>query len=71
MTLTSATPMQDLSVYAVKLPHEEIDRLARLGIHQGSGIRVLQISDAGAVLVAVGDGRIALNRDTAKNIFVF
>lgn len=61
----------EVTVAVLKLPHIEIDRLAQLGLHQGCVARVIQASDKAAVLVAVGDCRIALNQDTAKKIYVY
>lgn len=69
--LTSAGTNQDVTVVRIKLDEKEIVRLAELGLRSGSTIRVLQSSPDGALLVAVGDGRIGLNFETAKKLYVY
>ena len=69
--LTTIATHQDLTVVRMKLAQKELDRLAELGLRQGTTIRVLHSTPEGALLVAIGDGRIGLNYDTAKKIYVY
>lgn len=69
--LTDMNAYQDLTVVRIKLPELEINRLSELGLRTGATIRVLQSSPDGALLVAVGDGRIGLNFHTAQKIYVY
>lgn len=69
--LTLAIVNQDVTVVRIKLDDKEIARLSELGLRIGSTIRVLQSSPEGALLVAVGDGRIGLNFETAQKLYVY
>lgn len=69
--LTLAIINQDVTVVRIKLDDKEIARLSELGLRIGSTIRVLHSSPEDALLVAVGDGRIGLNFETAQKIYVY
>ena len=55
----------------MKLDDAEIAHLADLGMRLGSVVRVLQVSRDEPLLVAVGDGRIAVNYAVAQKIYVY
>ena len=59
------------TVARMKLPEAEAARLSDLGMRVGSTVKVLQASPGEPLLVAVGDCRIAVNFDTAKQIYIF
>ncbi len=52
------------------VPGEEIRRLRDLGLNRGSDAIVIASVEAGPLLVAVGDARIAINREIASEIKV-
>ncbi|KAB7650884.1 ferrous iron transport protein A [Sutterella faecalis] len=60
-----------VTVARMKLDDAEIAHLADLGMRLGSVVRVLQVSRDEPLLVAVGDGRIAVNYAVAQKIYVY
>ena len=69
--LTDLEPGRSATVAKLTLPLEEEVRLNELGLHRGSSVRILQGEQNSALLLAVGDGRIGVNYETAKSIYVF
>ena len=55
-------------VKALTLAHEKAEALRRIGIREGSRISLLSSSDP--LLVAVGNSRIALGHDLARQVQV-
>lgn len=68
--LTELTQGQQAIVAKLKLEEQEAHRLDELGLHIGAAVKVID-GTANGYLVAVGDGRIAVNEDTAKHIYVY
>ncbi len=63
---------QDKGVVAkMKLPEEQTSRLIELGLRVGCSVRVLAGGANDGILLAVGDGRIGVNFDVARKIYVF
>lgn len=63
---------QDKGIVAkMKLPEEQAARLVELGLRVGCSVRVLAGSANEGILIAVGDGRIGVNFDVARKIYVF
>lgn len=52
------------------VPDEEIRRLRDLGLYRGSVASIIASVEEGPLLVAVGDARIAINREIAAEIKV-
>ncbi|MDO5532937.1 FeoA family protein [Sutterella sp.] len=69
--LTDLALNEPASVARMKLPDAEIIHLGDLGMRVGSTVRVLQASKDEPLLVAVGDGRIAVNYSVAQKIYVY
>lgn len=59
------------SVARIKLNAAEEARLSELGLRPGAEIRRLHGEAGQSILIGVGDGRIGVNFDTAKRIYVF
>jgi ferrous iron transport protein A len=59
------------SVARIKLDAAEEARLSELGLRPGAEIRRLHGEAGQSILIGVGDGRIGVNFDTAKRIYVF
>ena len=55
----------------IKLDAAEEARLSELGLRPGAEIRRLHGEAGQSILIGVGDGRIGVNFDTAKRIYVF
>ncbi len=53
------------------LPDEQIKRLESLGLHIGSVVSLMVDSQTGAIVVAVGNDRIAMSHDVAEKIYVY
>ncbi len=69
MTLYNAPTGQALFVLAVEAEEPERKRIEGLGIFPGGEVRVLA-AGAGPVLLAVGETRVAIERDLAAKVFV-
>ncbi len=69
--LTDLETGSSASVARVKLAPAEEARLSELGLRPGAEIRRLQGEAGQSILIAVGDGRIGVNFDTAKKIYVY
>lgn len=52
------------------IPPSELKRLRDLGLYVGSVASVITSAQNGPLLIAVGDARIAVNRDVAAEIKV-
>lgn len=59
------------SVARIKLDAAEEAHLSELGLRPGAEIRRLHGEAGQSILIGVGDGRIGVNFDTAKRIYVF
>ncbi len=59
------------TVAKLKVPAAEEARLQELGLHRGSNVRILHGAQDESILLAVGDGRIGVNFDIARQIYVF
>lgn len=69
--LTDLETGSSASVARVKLDPAEEARLSELGLRPGAEILRLQGESGQSILIAVGDGRIGVNFDTAKKIYVY
>ena len=69
--LTELSAGDTATVARVKLPEPEANRLQDLGVRCGVAVRVQQNDRKMPLLVAVGDGRLAVNADSARGIYVF
>ena len=69
--LTALALKETATVARMKLPEAEVIHLNDLGLRTGSTVRVLQASEGEPLLVAVGDGRIAVNFTVAQKIYVY
>lgn len=69
--LTDIDLHESAMVARLKLDSVEQSRLCDLGLRCGASVKILQFSQTEPLLVAVGDGRIAINYDTAKGIYVY
>ena len=69
--LTELSAGDTATVARVKLPDPEANRLQDLGLRCGVAVRVQQNDLNMPLLVAVGDGRLAVNADSARGIYVF
>ena len=58
-------------VAKIKLPEPQAMRLVELGLRVGCSVRVLAGGANDGILIAVGDGRIGVNFDVARKIYVF
>ncbi len=54
-----------------ELPEKEVKRLRDLGLNRGCMAKIVTVTENGPFLIAVGDVRIAVNRDVAAKIKVF
>jgi len=70
MTLAQALTGQSLVVAEVRDPRRFGHRLAELGLRPGVRIKVVSHDKGGPFIIAVGDGRLALGRETAESIVV-
>jgi Fe2+ transport system protein FeoA len=70
MPLAIAAPGERVKVVAIGVGHTHQMRLADLGIVVGKALEVVQRQDGGAMVVAVGDTRLALGCDMAQKIYV-
>lgn len=68
LTIADAPRRRALRVVGVRGAQRLVHRLASLGVVPGSELRVLQ--RRGVVVIAIGDGRIALGRDAASCVTV-
>lgn len=69
--LTDLEKARSAVVVRMKLDKSESQRLDDLGLHVGSAVRVLAGVENHGVLIAVGDGRIGVNYDLARQIYVY
>ena len=69
--LTDLEIGQSATVAKIKVDAKEEARLNELGLHRGSDVRILHGAKNEAILLAVGDGRIGVNYDVARQIYVF
>ena len=69
--LTDLETGSSASVARIKLNAAEEARLSELGLRPGAEIRRLQGEAGQSILIGVGDGRIGVNFDTARRIYVF
>ncbi len=69
--LTDLQVGHNATVAKLKVPATEEARLNELGLHRGSSVRILHGEKNEAILLAVGDGRIGVNFDVARQIYVF
>lgn len=59
-----------MNVQLGNIPPSELKRLRDLGLYVGSVASVITSAQNGPLLLAVGDARIAVNRDVAAEIKV-
>lgn len=69
--LTDLERTQPGVVVRMKLERDESQRLSDLGLHVGAAVRVLAGTEKESILIAVGDGRIGVNYDVARQIYVY
>lgn len=69
--LTDLERTQPGVVVRMKLERDELQRLGDLGLHVGAAVRVLAGTEKESILIAVGDGRIGVNYDVARQIYVY
>ncbi len=69
--LTELKGEEPAVVVRLKLDAAEAHRLDELGLHTGSAVRVLAGTTNESILIAVGDGRIGVNYEVARKIFVY
>ena len=70
MMLSQALTGQALSVVEIRDDRRMQLRLAELGLRPGVRIKVVAHDKGGPFIIAVGDGRLALGRETAESIVV-
>ncbi len=70
LALSEAPPQTLVRVVAVRAGFGMSRHLADMGIVPGQRIRVLENSQAGPILVQIGDARLELSRGWAKHILV-
>lgn len=64
-------PLNVTSVVArVRLSGEYQQRLMELGVRVGGQVRVIQREENQPLMLAAGDGRIAINRDMGQHVWV-
>lgn len=68
--LTQLEVMTEATVVRLKLDAQEQTRLTQLGLYCGATIKVLQSAPNAPLLLAIGDGRIGVNYQTAQKIYV-
>ena len=54
----------------MKLPEGETARLLELGLRVGGPVTPLEGSDEGPLMLGIGYGRIGVDRETARKIYV-
>lgn len=69
--LTDLETGSSASVARIKLDAAEEARLSELGLRPGAEVRRLQGKAGQSILIGVGDGRIGVNFETARRIYVF
>lgn len=69
--LTDLERTQPGVVVRMKLERDESQRLGDLGLHVGAAVRVLAGTEKESILIAVGDARIGVNYDVARQIYVY
>ena len=69
--LTDLRREEPAVVVRMKMEAGEQRRLDELGLHVGSAVRVLAGATGEGILIAVGDGRIGVNYDVARQIYVY
>ncbi|PWC12119.1 FeoA family protein [Brenneria corticis] len=57
-------------VARIRLSGESQQRLSELGIRVGGNVRVIQRDENQPLMLAAGDGRIAINWDMGKQVWV-
>ncbi|MBJ7220629.1 MULTISPECIES: FeoA family protein [unclassified Brenneria] len=57
-------------VARIRLSEENRQRLTELGIRVGGNVRVIQREENQPLMLAAGDGRIAINWDMGKQVWV-
>ncbi|MCL2895579.1 FeoA family protein [Brenneria tiliae] len=57
-------------VARIRLSGESQQRLTELGIRVGGNVRVIQREENQPLMLAAGDGRIAINWDMGKQVWV-
>lgn len=77
VTISSSTRLSSLPINSKcriakfgSVPDQEIKRLRDLGLSRGSTATVIASVEGGPLLIAVGDARIAVNREIAAEIKV-
>ena len=70
MTLAQALTGQVLVVTEINDHRRFRHRLAELGVRSGVRIKVVSHDKGGPFIIAVGDSRLALGRETAESIVV-
>lgn len=70
MTLNKAAPHRDYRIITIEGGRRMKQRLADLGLNQGTTIRILNDSGHGALILAVKDSRLAIGRGMANKIEV-
>ncbi|MCL2701762.1 MAG: ferrous iron transport protein A [Phycisphaerae bacterium] len=70
MTLAQALTGQALVVSAIRDDRRVQHRLAELGMRPGVRIKVVSHDMGGPFIIAIGDSRLALGRETAESIVV-
>lgn len=68
--LTESPLRQTVTVVRVKLPEGETARLLELGLRVGGPVTPLEGSDEGPLMLGIGYGRIGVDRETARKIYV-
>ncbi|MEE3649431.1 MULTISPECIES: FeoA family protein [unclassified Brenneria] len=64
-------PLNASAVVArIRLSEENRQRLTELGIRVGGNVRVIQREENQPLMLAAGDGRIAINWDMGKQVWV-
>ena len=69
--LTDLERTQPGVVVRMKLERDESQRLGDLGLHVGAAVRVLAGTEKESILIAVGDARIGVNYNVARQIYVY
>lgn len=68
--LTQIPPYRNAIVVRIKLTEQDQTRLSQLGLRCGATVKVLQTTAGTPLLLAIGDGRIGLNQELAKKVYV-
>lgn len=72
LPLTLTAPGETVRLVEIRLSGDEKQRLLELGLIPGTSIRVIKSDPSLGLIVSVRhDGRLALNRGTARKLIVY